>query len=83
MNNYAIITEDNIVETVLWMNEECLTIFPNAILIGDRAVQAGDTYDGKDFYRNGEKCLTPDEVQTLERLEMRAALTLLGIEEVD
>lgn len=83
MNNYAIITEENIVENIVWMDEESLAIFPNAIFIGDRAVQPGDIYDGKDFYRDGEKCLTPSEEQTLERLEMRAALTLLGIEEVD
>ena len=54
MNNYAIITEENIVENIVWMDEESLTIFPNAIFIGDRAVQPGDIYDGENFYRDGE-----------------------------
>lgn len=81
MNNYAIISEENIVENIIWIDEENLSIFPNVVFVGDRAVQPGDTYDGENFYRDGEKCLTPDEEQTFERLEIRAALTLLGIEE--
>lgn len=45
----------------------------------DRPVAIGDTYDGSDFYRDGEKVLTPLEEAQLELNDMQAALAELGV----
>lgn len=51
------------------------------VSVYDRPVTIGDTYDGQDFYRNGEKILTPleeaekkNEELEIELAELDAAL---------
>ena len=48
----------------------------SAIQIGDLPVTVGDTYDGTDFWRGGEK-VTPPPDPTAEYIE---ALRVLGVE---
>ena len=42
------------------------------INLADRPVAIGDTYDGSDFYRDGEKVLTPIEKLELELNEYKS-----------
>ena len=41
----------------------------------------GDTWDGTDFYRGGEKLLTLAQQAEKNAQDMRAALALLGVTE--
>lgn len=49
------------------------------ISLADRPVAIGDTYDGTDFYRDGEMVLTPMEEAQAEIEDMKAALNELGV----
>lgn len=49
------------------------------INLADRPVAIGDTYDGSDFYRDGEKVLTPMEEAQAEIEDMKNALNELGV----
>ena len=49
------------------------------ISLADRPVAIGDTYDGTDFYRDGEKVLTPLEQAQAEIADMKTALNELGV----
>ena len=69
--NYALI-ENGVVKNIIWLYEGNAKDFPNAVPMKDRPVNIGDTWDGTDFYRNGEKVLT-------EADQMREALALLGV----
>ena len=55
--NFAII-ENGIVKNTIWGNIYNAEDFPNAVQIDDLAVQAGNTYDGEHFYRDGERVKT-------------------------
>ena len=46
---------------------------------GDLPVAIGDTYDGTDFYRGGERVLTALEQAQKDAEDMQAALELLGV----
>lgn len=77
--------ENGIVVNVLW----CSDREPQTdalIAVADRPVGIGDTYDGADFYRNGEKVLTPMEAMQaemerlrLENADMKTALDIMGV----
>ena len=72
--NFAIV-EDGIVTNVVW--GMTYTEIPNAVQVDDRAVQIGDTYQDGVFYHNG----IPVRTMAEEMADMRAALSLLGIED--
>ena len=76
--NYAWIVE-GVVENIIWLYEGNAEDFPNAVPMHDRPVSIGDTWDGTDFYRNGEKVLTNEERVKKEAEEMEEALALLGV----
>lgn len=69
--NYALIV-DGVVVNIIWLYEGNAEEFPNAVHIGERPVRMGDTWDGTDFYRNGEKVLTPLEEMELAMKEVIA-----------
>lgn len=71
VENFAEIT-DGVVTNLVWIAEVNADDFPNCIRIGDRPVSIGDTYDGKNFYHNGEKVLTSLE-------DAQSALLVLGV----
>ena len=71
VDNFAEII-NGVVTNLVWIAEVNADEFPNCVRIGDRPVAIGDTYDGADFYHNGEKVLTSLE-------DARFALELLGV----
>ena len=67
---YAIIT-DGIVTNVIILYPGNAADFPTAVPCGDVPVAIGDTYDGQDFYREGEKVVSTltaaqKEVETMQ-----------------
>ena len=50
------------------------------IVVGDKPVAIGDTYDGTDFYRDGVKVISEAARLAAEMDDMRQALALLGVE---
>lgn len=75
--NMARITDD-VVVNIEWCSDRQAPT-DTLINLGDRPVAIGDTFDGADFYRNGEKVLTPLEAAHAEIEDMRAALALLEV----
>lgn len=75
---YAIIT-DGVVTNVIILYPGNAADFSTAVPCGDVPVSIGDTYDGTDFYRGGERVLTPMEQARKDAEDMEAALELLGI----
>lgn len=68
--NYALI-ENGVVTNIIWLYSANAGDFPSAVSCGDLPVAIGDTYDGSDFYRGGEKLVSPlaaaqAEAQTLK-----------------
>ena len=49
------------------------------VIIADRPVGIGDTYEGGKFYRDGAQVLTPLEAALAELADARAALEMLGV----
>ena len=76
--DYALI-EDGIVTNIIWLHPHNESEFHNAVSLNDRSVGIGDTYDGTDFYRDGEKVLTSLEQAQAELEDAKAALALLGV----
>lgn len=76
--NYALI-ENGVVTNIIWLHPGNVNEFPNAVSVNDRPVAIGDTWDGTDFFRNGEKVLTAAELAQKENQEMKEALALLGV----
>lgn len=72
--NYAII-EDGVVINVIWILETNKDDFPNAVYLGDRPVQIGDTYKDGRFFRDGAEVLTALEQ---ENAALKNTLALLG-----
>lgn len=58
--NYAVV-ENGIVTNIIWLNPANAYEFPNAVPIGDVPVAIGDTFDGENFYRNGERVVSLSE----------------------
>ena len=75
---YAIIT-GGVVTNVIILYPGNARDFPTAVPCGDVPVAIGDTYDGQDFYRGGERVLTPLEQARKDAEDMQAALELLGV----
>lgn len=76
--NYALI-ENGVVTNIIWLYSANAEDFPSAVPCGDLPVAIGDTYDGTDFYRDGERVLTPLEQARKDAEDMQAALELLGV----
>lgn len=76
--NYAIV-ENGTVMNIIWLYPGNASDFPGAVPCGDLPVAIGDTYDGTDFYRGGERVLTPLEQARKDAEDMQAALELLGV----
>ena len=55
--NYALI-EDGVVTNIIWLSYTNADDFPNAVAMGDLPVVIGDTWDGENFYRDGEKVVS-------------------------
>lgn len=55
--NYALI-ENNVVVNIIYLSPSNAKEFPGAVLLNGIPVGIGDTYDGKYFYRNGNRILT-------------------------
>lgn len=76
--NYAFI-ENDVVTNVIWLSPSNASEFSNAVPIGDILVDIGDTYDGQNFYRDGEKVLSPVILVGLELEDAKNALKVLGV----
>lgn len=76
--NYALI-ENGVVTNIIWLYSANAGDFPSAVSCGDLPVAIGDTYDGSDFYRGGERVLTAIEQAQKDAEDMQAALELLGV----
>lgn len=68
--NYAV-TEDGVVTNIIVLYPSNAKDFPGAVPCRDVPVGIGDTWDGQDFYRDGEKVVSPltaarQEVQTMQ-----------------
>ena len=77
--NYALI-ENGTVVNIIWLNERNAGEWPNAVRLGDRMVEVGDTYGGEKFRRDGTEVLTPLEAAQVEIETYKSALTELGVE---
>lgn len=73
---YAIIT-DGVVTNVIVLYPGNARDFPSAVVCGDLPVAIGDTYDGQDFYRDGEKVVSPLTAAQKEVETMQADLPML------
>lgn len=69
---------DGLVVNIEWCSDKQAQT-DTLINLSDRPVAIGDTYDGSDFYRDGEKVLTPLEAAQAEIEDMRNALAELGV----
>lgn len=76
---YAVI-EDGVVVNVIILYPGGAKSFPDAVPCGDVPVAIDDTWDGQDFYRGGEKVLSPMEQAQKDAEDMEAALKLLGVD---
>lgn len=76
---YAVV-EDGVVVNVIILYPGGAKSFPDAVPCGDVPVAIDDTWDGKDFYRGGEKVLSPMEQAQKDAEDMEAALRLLGVD---
>ena len=59
--------ENGVVVNILWCSDRELQT-ETLIEISDRPVGIGDTYDGSNFYRDGERILSAQEQATQEIL---------------
>lgn len=74
--NYALI-ENGVVTNIIWLYETNSDEFPNAVSLGERQVEIGDTYEDGKFFRDGAEVLTTQEAALTE---YAAALAVLGVE---
>lgn len=77
--NYAWV-EDGVVTNIIWLHPSNASEFKNAVPTNDIPVAIGDTWDGVNFLRNGERVKTMMEMIDEEMKDMEDALKLLGIE---
>lgn len=75
---YALV-ENGVVTNVMVLYPPSAAEFAGAVPCGDLPVAIGDTYDGTDFYRGGERVLTALEQAQKDAEDMAAALELLGV----
>lgn len=74
--NYALI-ENGVVTNIIWLYSANAGDFPTAVPCGDVPVAIGDTYDGQDFYREGEKVVSPLTASQKEMETMQTDLPML------
>lgn len=79
--NYALI-ENGVVTNLIWLYPANAADFPNAVPMGDIPAAIGDTWDGAQFLRDGQPVLTASQQAAADAQDMRAALSLLGVEPV-
>ena len=77
--NYALV-ENGTVVNIIWLNERNEAEWPNAVRLGERMVEVGDTYTDGKFYRDGVEVLAPLEQAQAEIDAYKAALNELGVE---
>ena len=70
--------EDGVIAGIEWCSDRTIDT-DTLISVYDRPVTIGDNYDGQDFYRNGEKILTPLEKLEKENEEYKASLEIMGV----
>ena len=70
--------EDGVIVGVEWCSDRTVDT-ETLVSVYDRPVTVGDTYDGQDFYRNGEKILTPLEQAEKRNEELESALAIIGL----
>lgn len=75
---YALV-ENGVVTNVMVLYPPSAAEFAGAVPCGEIPVAIGDTYDGQDFYRVGERVLTALEQAQKDAADMQAALELLGV----
>jgi hypothetical protein len=71
--------EDGVVVNIEWCSDEQEQT-ESLIDLSDRPVGIGDTFDGVDFYRNGEKLLSDFDRLRNKLADADAALRELGAE---
>lgn len=76
--NYALV-ENGIVTNIIWLYETNADEFPDAVKLGERQVEIGDTYDGEKFFRGGTEVLTAAEAAQMEAAQYAAALQVMGV----
>lgn len=76
--NYALI-ENGIVTNILWLYETNADEFPNAVKLGERQVEIGDTYEDGKFFRDGAEVLTAEEAAVQAAALYAEALEALGV----
>nr|DAR46952.1 MAG TPA: hypothetical protein [Caudoviricetes sp.] len=76
---YALV-ENGVVTNVMVLYPPSAAEFEGAVPCGEIPVAIGDTYDGEQFYRAGERVLTALEQAQKDAEDMQAALELLGVE---
>ncbi len=76
--NYAIV-EDGTVVNVIWLLPANAAEFPGAVPLNGVPAGIGDTWDGTDFYRGGEKLLTLAQQGGKNARAMRGGPALLGV----
>ena len=79
--NYALV-ENGVVTNLIYLHPANAPEFPDAVPLGDLPAAIGDTWDGERFYRNGQPVLTASQQAAADAQDMRAALSLLGVEPV-
>ena len=79
--NYAWI-ENGVVTNLIWLYPANAAEFPGAVPLGGVPAAIGDTWDGAQFLRDGQPVLTPSQQAAADAQDMRAALSLLGVEPV-
>ena len=76
--NYALI-ENGIVTNIIWLYETNADEFPNAVKLGERQVEIGDTYEDGKFFREGTEVLTAEEAAVQAAALYAEALETLGV----
>ena len=76
--NYALI-ENGIVTNIIWLYETNADEFPNAVKLGGRQVEIGDTYEDGRFYRDGVEVPTAEEAAVQAAALYAEALETLGV----
>lgn len=76
MSKNMVRIKDDIVINIEWHSDRAIDT-DTLVSVYDRPVTIGDTYDGQDFYRNGEKILTPLEEAEKKNEELEAELAEL------
>lgn len=78
MMNYALI-ENGIVTNIIWLYETNADEFPDAVKLGERQVEIGDTYEDGKFFRDGAEVLTAEEAAVQAAALYAEALETLGV----